>query len=108
MSAAGLLDHVGVLGHAGLAGEFAAGAGALGAGLFLGAIFFGGLWWTVRRGLGSGQPAIWFGLSALVRMAIAFAGFYFFAHDGLPSLAACLVGFLSARMAITRLTRHAH
>jgi F1F0 ATPase subunit 2 len=108
MSAARLLDHVGLLGHAGLASEVAAGAGALGAGLLLGATFFGGLWWTVRRGLGSGQPAIWFGLSALVRMAIAFAGFYFFAHAGLPTLAACLVGFVIARLAIIRLSRSAH
>jgi len=23
-------------------------------------IFFGGLWWTVRKGVSSGQPAFWF------------------------------------------------
>jgi F1F0 ATPase subunit 2 len=30
------------------------------AGLLLGAIFFGGLWWTVRKGVASSRPALWF------------------------------------------------
>ena len=30
------------------------------AGVLLGAIFFGGLWWTVRKGVSSQQPALWF------------------------------------------------
>jgi F1F0 ATPase subunit 2 len=30
------------------------------AGLLLGAIFFGGLWWTVRKGVSSKRPALWF------------------------------------------------
>ena len=30
------------------------------AGCFLGAIFYGGLWWTVRRGVTSARPALWF------------------------------------------------
>ena len=38
------------------------------AGLVLGAIFFGGLWWTVRKGLSSQQPALWFLGSMLLRM----------------------------------------
>jgi len=33
---------------------------ALAAGLVLGAIFFGGLWWTVRKGVSSKYPALWF------------------------------------------------
>ena len=33
---------------------------ALVAGVLLGAIFFGGLWWTVRKGVSSKQPALWF------------------------------------------------
>ncbi len=32
---------------------------ALAAGMLLGALFFGGLWWTVRRGLTAGNPALW-------------------------------------------------
>jgi len=44
--------------------------GALAIGMVLGALFFGGLWWTVRRGLTAANPALWFGLSALTRMAL--------------------------------------
>ncbi len=47
------------------------------AGGLLGAIFFGGLWWTVRKGVSANQPALWFFGSLLLRMAIALAGFYF-------------------------------
>ena len=78
--------------------------GALAAGMVLGIIFFGGLWWTVTRGLGAAVPAVWFGLSALLRMAIAVSGLYYFARLGLPSLIACLCGLLIARGAVKRLT----
>jgi F1F0 ATPase subunit 2 len=78
---------------------------ALAAGLVLGTIFFGGLWWTVRRGLTATVPAVWFGLSALGRMALAIFGLYCFARLGLPSLLACLCGLLVARGAIHRITR---
>src|ERR1017187_7151605 len=50
---------------------------ACAAGGGLGAVFFGGLWWTVRKGVSSKQPALWFFASLLVRMSIALAGFYF-------------------------------
>ena len=43
---------------------------ALAAGVLLGAIFFGGLWWTVRKGVSSEQPALWFFGSLLLRMSI--------------------------------------
>ena len=49
---------------------------AAGAGLVLGAIFFGGLLWTVRKGLGSTRPALWFLGSAVLRTGIVLAGFY--------------------------------
>ncbi len=78
---------------------------ALGAGLVLGAVFFGGLWWTVRRGLTGAAPAVWFGLSALTRMAVVVCGLYCFARLGLPSLIACLCGLLVARSAVRHLTR---
>ena len=41
------------------------------AGGVLGTIFFGGLWWTVRNGVSSKQPALWFLGSLLLRMSIA-------------------------------------
>ena len=50
---------------------------ALAAGVLLGAIFFGGLWLTVRKGVSSKQPALWFFGSLLLRMSIVLGGFYF-------------------------------
>ena len=55
--------------------EFLSLAPALAAGLLLGAIFFGGLWWTVRKGVSSKRPALWFFGSMLLRMSIALAAF---------------------------------
>ncbi len=79
--------------------------GALAAGIVLGALFFGGLWWTVRRGLTAANPALWFGLSGLLRMALTVSGLYYGARAGWPSVLACLCGLLIARVAVTRLTR---
>jgi F1F0 ATPase subunit 2 len=75
------------------------------AGLLLGAIFFGGLWWTVRKGLSLKQPALWFLGSLLLRMGIVLAGFYFVGHGDWKRLLACLLGFVIARFVVTWLTR---
>jgi F1F0 ATPase subunit 2 len=80
---------------------------ALVIGMALGLFFFGGLWWTVTRGLTAAAPAVWFGLSALLRMAAIVLGLYYVARLGLPSLLACLAGVLLARGAVRRLTRTA-
>ncbi len=85
--------------------EFLRLAPALAAGAALGAIFFGGLWWTVVRGLASQQPALWFFASLMVRMAIALAGFYFVGAEDWRRWLACLVGFGLARLIVKRLTR---
>ena len=75
------------------------------AGVLLGAIFFGGLWWTVRKGVSSQQPALWFFGSLLLRTSIALAGFYFVAGGHWERLLVCLLGFVMARLIVTRLTR---
>ena len=75
------------------------------AGLGLGAIFFGGLWWTVRKGVSASQPALWFLGSLLLRMGIALAGFYVVSGGHLVRLLACLAGFALARALVTWLTR---
>ena len=71
----------------------------------LGGIFFGGLWWTVRRGVLSSQPALWFLGSLLIRMGIVLAGFYLISQGRWERLIACLVGFILARLLVTSLTR---
>jgi F1F0 ATPase subunit 2 len=73
----------------------------------LGTIFFGGLWWTVRRGMSSQRPAPWFLGSLLLRLSIALAGFYFVSGGHWERLTLCLVGFVMARLVVTRLTRAA-
>ena len=71
----------------------------------LGAIFFGGLWWTVQRGMSADQPAVWFLVSLLVRTGIVLFGFYVIS-GGHPSRAlACLAGFTLARPLVTWRTR---
>lgn len=76
-------------------------------GILLGAIFFGGLWWTVRNGVWSEQPATWFFVSMLLRTGITLAGFYFVSADHWERLPVCLLGFLIARFIVMRLTRAA-
>ena len=78
---------------------------ALVTGVLLGAMFFGGLWWTVRKGLSSDQPAIWFLGSLLLRTGIALAGFYFIARGHWERLLVCVLGFVAARLMVVRLTR---
>ena len=76
-------------------------------GVLLGAIFFGGLWWTVQKGISSKRPALWFFGSLLLRTSIALAGFYFIARGHFERLLVCLLGFVIARLIVTRITRAA-
>ena len=75
------------------------------AGGVLGAIFFGGLWWTVRKGLSSQQPALWFFGSLLLRMSIALAGFYVVAGGHWERLLLCLARICHGTLVVTWLTR---
>ena len=74
------------------------------AGIVLGGIFFGGLWWTVRRGLTSPRPGTWFLGSLVLRMGVVMFGFYFVGGGDWKRLVACLIGFVIARIAVTRFT----
>jgi F1F0 ATPase subunit 2 len=85
---------------------------ALLCGAVIGAVFFGGLWWTVRYGVASRWGAALFAGSLLVRMAIALGGFYLVLRGDWTGngwidigmrLLACLAGFVIARIAVTRL-----
>lgn len=75
------------------------------AGFLLGAIFYGGLWWTVRRGVSSGRAALWFLGSMTLRMGFVLAGFYFVAGGDWLRLLLCLLGFVLARIVVIWLTR---
>ncbi|MEJ8814360.1 ATP synthase subunit I [Variovorax ureilyticus] len=75
------------------------------AGAALGTLFFGGLWWTARRGAVSSQPALWFFVSLFLRMSIALLGFYAVSDGRWERMLTCLLGFVVARAAVMRLTR---
>lgn len=79
--------------------------GLLLAGGALGAVFFGGLWWTVQRGAVSSTPARWFLGSFVLRTATVLAGFYAVGAEQPARLMVCLLGFLLARAIAFRLTR---
>jgi len=85
--------------------EFLPLAAACAAGLLLGAIFFGGLWWTVHRGVSAKRPALWFLGSVVLRMSIVLVGFYLVSSGDWKRLLACLLGFVIARLLVTSLTR---
>jgi F1F0 ATPase subunit 2 len=77
---------------------------ALSAGALLGTMYFGGLWWTIRRGFLSDATASWFLASLVLRTAVALTGFYLVAQGDWRRLLACLLGFVLARVLVMRLT----
>ena len=78
---------------------------ALVTGMLLGAMFFGGLWWTVRKGVSSARPALWFFGSLLLRTSMTLVGFYVVSDGHWERLLVCLLGFTIARLIAMRLTR---
>ena len=75
------------------------------AGLLLGAVFFGGLWWTVQKGVASNHPALWFLGSFIARTCIVLTGFYFVGSGHWQRLLSCLVGFFLVRLIVMCLAR---
>ncbi len=71
------------------------------AGALLAAMFFGGLWWTVDRGLTSSRPGIWFLCSVTARTALVMAGFYVASLRPRAWLVPALVGFSIAGLLAT-------
>ncbi len=78
---------------------------ALLTGLALGAIFFGGRWWTIRKGLVSARPGTWFLCSLLLRAAVTVTGFYIVARSDWRRLLACTAGFFVARTLVALFAR---
>ncbi len=76
-------------------------------GVSLGTFFFGGLWWTVQKGVTSQRPALWFSVSFLLRTGITLAGLYVISGGHWQRLIACLLGCMITRLIMTRLSRMA-
>jgi F1F0 ATPase subunit 2 len=86
-------------------------------GAAIGAVFFGGLWLTVRFGVASRWGAALFAGSLLLRTAIALGGFYLvvqgdWRYSGWVNigtrLLTCLAGFVIARFVVIRLAGASH
>lgn len=75
------------------------------AGLLLGAFFFKGLWWTIRKGVKSERAALWFFGSMLLRTGVVMLGFYLLLSDSWQRMLAGLLGFFIARLTVMWLTR---
>ncbi len=71
------------------------------AGAALGATFFGGLWWTVQKGVAAKQPGLLFLGSLLLRISMVMVGFYFVAAGHWERMLLCLLGFVMAQGAAT-------
>lgn len=73
-------------------------------GVLIGLFFFGGLWWTVQKGLSSKHSALWFSGSLILRTSLVLAGFYGIGHGRWERLLLCLCGFIAARFSVKRFT----
>ncbi len=73
------------------------GLGAAAGGLLLGALYFGGLWWTVRRLPTARHPAALIAGSFLLRAAVAAAGIVVIAGGEPIPLLCAVAGFITAR-----------
>jgi F1F0 ATPase subunit 2 len=74
-------------------------------GTAIGTWFYLGLWWTIRRGLASSQPALWFSASLALRLGIALAALFAIGREHWPRLVLCLLGMVFARLVVTWMTR---
>lgn len=75
-------------------------------GVILGILFFGGLWFTVRKAMASKIPTLWFLGSFIFRIGIVLVGFYLIMqHSNWLNGLICLVGFIAARFIVLRFTK---
>ena len=78
-----------------------------GLGALLGLFFYGGLWWTVLRGLSSSQPALWFLVSMGLRVGVVGLGFCWLSQGDWRRLGLGMLTFQLARLWVDRQVRHA-
>jgi len=76
-------------------------------GALLGALYFGGLWLTVRRLPTLDHPMLWLLASTLTRLALVLAAFFVVSQGHWSWLLACLAGFVAVRIVLVRRARPA-
>jgi F1F0 ATPase subunit 2 len=75
------------------------------AGLLLGTLFFGGLWFTVKKMVNAKVPALWVISSFVFRVGIVLVGFYYISLGNWQRLVICLLGFIIARFVVVHFTK---
>lgn len=75
------------------------------AGCALGTLFFGGLWFTIKKMSTTKMPSLFFIASFVFRMGVVLLGFYFIAANNWQNMLVCLLGFIIARFVIMRITK---
>jgi F1F0 ATPase subunit 2 len=76
-------------------------------GMGAGLLYFGGLWWTVRRLPTARQPALLTLGSFFVRTGLSLAAFYFASGGQWQRILASLLGFIIVRVFLVRRIRSA-
>lgn len=69
-----------------------------GVGMVMGLIFFGGLWWTLKKDMLQRQPVWGFALSFFLRTTLALLGFYWLVPTHWGHLLVSLLGFFLVRL----------
>jgi len=72
-------------------------------GAFLGLIYFGGLWLTVKTAPDKRRPVRWLAISFVARMTVALAGFWIILRMNPAALFLALAGFFLVRIVLTRM-----
>ncbi|BBB91864.1 MAG TPA: ATP synthase subunit I [Methylomusa anaerophila] len=75
---------------------------SFGAGLVFGIIFFGGLWWTVVRGVSFRRTKMLFIISFLVRAGMVILALSYIAGGDPIRIGCYMLGFLTARTVVMR------
>ena len=74
-------------------------------GFLLGLFFFGGLAWTIARGLRSPHPALIFGLSYFIRLGVVVGAFIFVSSGQAERVLVAVLGLVIARFLVARSVR---
>jgi F1F0 ATPase subunit 2 len=74
-------------------------------GAVLGAAYLGALWINVQQVTRARRPGVVLAIGAAVRMTFLLGAFYLVASGDWRRLVACLLGFLLARLIVTRRLR---
>jgi F1F0 ATPase subunit 2 len=75
---------------------------AFATGVVTGTFYFGTLWLVVRRLDRLAWPALWLGVTAILRLAVVLVLFALLVGTRWERLLIALVGFLAARIVLTR------